>query len=302
MSEIDDFENYPLSDAIDNVILMHRDAHFGGNFDIMLEYYGGLGKGVNKEFEIARIHKLYELEKTSGNNLAAVMLTGAEAEIVGEAKEAYKKLRSVYEVEKPTSIIPKLIADLIFAETEEDEEKAVAAAKQQGTKIVPYLIDLLKDDRFYNPLYPGYGLAPLLAAKALGEIGDKKAIMFLFEAIGSGDFFDEDIILDALFAIGEPAKEFLLKVLHAEPVTLDNEQAAIALIRFKNQPGVAIACLEKLKTLDLNKHLPLATYLVLACEGLSQKEEQIALLEIASNPKTPKSIRQDIAVVEHSWE
>ena len=74
---------------------------------------------------------------------------------------------------------------------------------------MPALIDLLRNEDFYDPLFPGYGEAPVLAAKCLGLIGDKRAIISLFEAIGEGDFFNEDIILDALHVIGNPARDFL---------------------------------------------------------------------------------------------
>ena len=107
-------------------------------------------------------------------------------------------------------------------------------------------------------------------------------------------------MFDALKAIGEPAKEFLLRVLHAHPITGDNERAAVALMKFRFDPDVSAKCLKMLHQIDLNKYLPLATYLVLACEGLStetEKEEFSALGKIAT---TPKSLCQDIdAVMTH---
>jgi hypothetical protein len=304
--EDEEFENYPISYSIDNAILMHRDAHFGGSFPLMIEYYGGEGKGICKEFDLSRIQELYQQETQTAGNLSAIMLSGAEAEKVAEAKKAYKQLKEIYDIEHPKTIIPRLIADLILAEDEQESEDAVKATVHQGQKIVPYLIELLKDEQYYNPLFPGYGQAPILAAECLGRIGDKKAIIYLFQALESSDFFNEDVILSSLHAIGEPAKEFLLKVLHAEPITMDNEQAAIALIRFKENFEVAKACFERFKTLhaknQLDKYLALSTYLVLACEGLNDRALQRELLDLSTSPSTPKSIRQDIALLEKHWQ
>lgn len=294
--EDDDIEQFPLAYSVDNAILMHRDAHFSGSFDLMIEYYSGDGRGIAKDFNLARIHELDQMEKKAGNNLSAALLSGAEAESVAEAKTAYKQLRDIYEVKNQKNPIPRLIADLILADSEQEIQAAIEAVVAEKTAAVPALIELLRNEEFYNPLYPGYGLAPTLAAECLGKIGDKRAIISLFEAVGEGDFFDEDTLLDALYAIGAPAKEFLLRVLHGKPLTIDNEKAAIALIRFKNDPDVSEACLKMLLELDLKKEPALATYLVLACEGLPISAKP-RLEELAKRETTPRDVVQDIKIV-----
>ncbi len=296
----ENYENFPIAYSIDNSILMHRDVHFGGSFPLMLEYYRSEGRGISNDFDLSRIEELYTMEQKAGKDISPLLLSGAEAEKIAKGRQAYKQLRDLYAARKPQTPIPRLIADLILAE-EADIPNAEQAVVAQKSAIVPALIDLLRNEDFYDPLFPGYGQAPALAAECLGKIGDKRAIISLFEAVGEGDFFNEDIILDALHAIGEPAKTFLLRVLHATPITMDNEQAAISLIRFKSDPEVSTACLNFLQNLDLAKHLALATYLVLACEGLASTHEQQALLNLAEKPTTPKSIRQDIAIVAKTW-
>src|SRR5580704_4075015 len=96
--EEEDFDNYPITYSIDNQILMHREAHFGGNFALMLDYYKNEGRGVNKEFEISRIEELYKLQQQTGKDLATYMLSGPEIEKIGQAKNAYKTLRDIYTV------------------------------------------------------------------------------------------------------------------------------------------------------------------------------------------------------------
>jgi HEAT repeat protein len=294
--EIDD--ESPLVYSIDNAILMHRDTHFGGNFSLMLEYYRSDGKGINKNFEISRIENLQEIEVKEKKNLSPLMLSGAEAEKVAEAVKAYRELRELY-TKKTANKKALLIADLILCE-EEETEKAIEAVVAEKGAIVPLLIDLIRSENFHDSLFPGYGEAPFLAAKCLGRIGDKRALISLFELLGEGDFFNETIILDALYAIGESAKLFLLKVLEAHPLTYDNEKAALALLNFKNDPEVSLASLKILKEIEIAKHESLATYLVLDCEGLPEyaRKELIALGE---NPKTPKTLRLDIDAIVKSW-
>lgn len=302
MSTPDDenFDQFPVAYSPDNAILMHRDIHFGGSFDIMLDYYRTGGKGVSKDLEIERIEELATLEKTTGHNLAAMMLSGGEAEKVARARQAYQQLRDLYEIRNPKNRYPLLIADLILTE-DEKAEKEVQAIVAEKSAIVPSLLVLLRNEDFYDPLYPGYGQAPALAAKCLGLIGDKRAIIALFEAISEGDFFNEDTILAALHAIGTPAKDFLLKVLHGQPLNQDNDHAAIALVSFKDDPEVQKACLQMLMDSDLKKYPLLATHLVLACEEIRDPGQRQLLLELGKKPSTPKNIQQDIAAIAKGW-
>lgn len=295
MNQFEEPEDLPLMDETDQAILMHREAHFGGAFDLMIDYYKKGGKGINPEFELERILELTLIERELKKNLAPLLLTGVEAEKVAQSRTFYKKLRDLYESDKPIHKLPKLIADLILSESETAEEEIEAIVKEKGS-IVPFLIEIIRSEELHDPLYPGYGQAPALAMKCLGLIGDKRAIISLFESLGSGDFFDEDIALQALHAIGEPAKQFLLHVLHGRPLNADNETAALALITFKDDPVVAETCFKMLKEIDLKKQSALATYLILDCEGL-QKERQEEFKNFANDPNIPKSLKQDFKAI-----
>lgn len=296
-----DSEGIPLVNAQDTAILMHREAHFGGKFDIMLDYYINEGKGVNPDFDLERIHALAKIEKEMKSDLAPLMLSGVDAERVAESKSAYKKLRQLYEkTPQAATKNMRLMADLILSEEQDPAEEIEAIVKEKSA-IVPALIELLKAEEYYDPLFPGYGFAPSLVARCLGLIGDKRAIISLFEAMGQGDFFDEDTALNALKAIGAPAKEFLLKVAHGRPINEDNEKAAIALIAFKEDEDVAKACLDMLKDPQVRKDIPLATYLILTCEGLNKAEDRKAFQDLAQDASTSKILAQDIHAVAKTW-
>jgi len=291
-------EHFPLIDALDHEILMHRDVHFGGLFSVMLDYYTQEGKGVQPQFSLERIEKLDALEKEMKQNLAAIFLLVDEMQKVADAREAYRQLRSIYEINRPKNPQPKLIADLILSEDEEAEAEIEAVVEEKGA-IVKLLIDLLRNEQFHDALYPGYGLAPSLVVKCLGQIGDKRAIISLFEAIGEGDFFADDVILEALKEIGEPAKEFLLRVVAGQPLNEDNEKAAIALVAFKDEE-VAEKTFELFKQADFQADPCLSTYLILGCESLKSpvSRAEFAMLIHQVN----KAQKLDMQVILNHWE
>lgn len=295
-----DDQEFPLRDATDTQIIMHRDAHFGGQFEVMLDYYTREGKGVQPEIEASRIQELIAIEREMQQNLAAVFLSGSEAEKVARSLQMYKELRSIYENEKQGIKIPRMIADLILSEDPEAEEEIAALVKEKSTAL-PALIQLIQSEDLHDPLFPGYGLAPNLAIKCVGLIGDKRAIITLFESLGTGDFFDDNFALDALRAIGEPAKAFLLKVLNGKPLTEDNEKAAIALLAFKGDPEISTASLRLLQDLEVRQDPVLATYLALACEGLTTNEERKTFQTLAHDPATAKTLRLDMETVAQQW-
>lgn len=291
-------DEFPLEDELDHTILMHRDAHFGGSFSLMLSYYKGEGKGILPDIEIERIEYLESMEKAANTNLSEIYLDDAEKEEVLRAKEKYWTLRSIYEKGSSDSIAC-LIADLILSEKDEPEEE-IAQLVNKGKDAVPALIDLISQIDFYNPLFPGYGTAPASAARALGLIGDPRAIAPLFEALGKGDFFTEEAIVGALHSLGKPAQDFLLKRLCAAPITQENEHAAIALSHHAD-PEIASASFALLRSLDIKKYPRLAMYLVLSCIELKSPEEREAFKKMSMDGAIPSDIREEIVSISYNW-
>lgn len=294
------FEHFPMINAIDHEILMHRDAHFGGQFSIMLDYYRQEKKGVQPEFDISRIEHLALLEEQLKQNLAAMFLAAPEIQKVADSREAYQRLRDIYEVKKSKILYPRLIADLILSE-EEEPEAEIEAIVAEKDKVVPALIDLLRSEELHDPLFPGYGEAPFLAVQCLSRIGDKRAIISLFEALGQGDFFADEQIIKALKAIGQPARDFLLRVVDGRPINEDNEKAAIALMAFKDEEEVANHCFHLLQQSDIQKDPCLPTYLALACSGLKDPERRQIFQKMGEDPRFSSVLREDIKGVIHDW-
>ena len=289
-------DEFPLIDTIDHEILMHRDVHFSGSFPLMLSYYEEEGKGTQAEFEIERIQELLTLEEQSGKNLSEIFLDEEEKAQVATAREKYHYLRDL--CEKGPSL-PQYLADLILSE-EMDPQAEIDTLVKEGAKAVPLLIDLLSQDAFYNPLFPGYGLAPGLAAMCLGKIKAPEAISPLYEALGRSDFFTEDMIVEALKNIGEPAKEFLLRSLSKEPFSKDNENAAIALLSFPIDSALSAKFLEVLTRPSAHSRPHFISYLILGCEGLKDPELR-DLFRTHTKDLPNKDAREEALLISKSW-
>ncbi|MCB1181648.1 MAG: hypothetical protein KDK55_06490 [Chlamydiia bacterium] len=291
--------DFSLSDELDHEILMHRDAHFGGDFATMIEYYEAEGIGAFGDIELDRIYELNALEQELGRNLAPLLLSGPEAEKVAKARRMYAQLKEIYEI-KETSVIPRLIADLILTE-EREPVKETLAVIEKGKVIIPELLSLISNDDFYDPLFPGFGLAPSLAIYCLGEIGSTEAIPPIFEVLGHHPLFEEESILTAFSTIGEPAKKFLLSRLKGRPLTMDNENAAFALSVFANNQEVAKACLNQLFDPMVYSQPTLANYLLCNCVELSNEEDRVKLRQLAEDTTIPSGIRSEIHDLLNDW-
>lgn len=292
--------DYPIVDNMDREILLHRDIHFGRNFSIMLDYYLQAGKGICDDFSLEHIQKLADMEAKLENNIAPMLLGGADAELIARSRTVYQKLRDIYEEDLCANSHPRIIADLILTEDEE-AQKEIQKAVAQGEDIVSDLINLVRSTDFFNPLFPGYGLAPKYAIEALGKIGSSRGIIPIFECLGRGSFLFEQVAIEALKEIGDEAKNFLTKVLQSRPITEDNIHAAMALIAFKEDPFTSSLCLKQLMHEDIIHDSPFAFHLVLACEGLTKKSEQEAFIHLAQTTSFPEYLKKDIKCIANTW-
>lgn len=299
-SQLEEYEHIGLSDEIDHKILMHRDAHFGGDFEVMLEYYDEQHVGVHPDLDLERIQYLKEVEEGLGKNLSSILLSPQEIQLVEQAKRAYASFKEVYEKSEVELPIAYAISNLILSEEEEpvDEIEAVVAL---GERIVPELIQLIKNEEYFSPLFPGYGYAPHLAAQCLGLIGSPEAVPFLFEMFSKELEFDEVVILEALTDIGESARDFLLNILRSRPLTSDNIHAAFALTNFVGDLTVATAALDALFDPQVQAKPLLTTYLFVHFESLRGTDQQSRVLELAKDPSLTSHLRGDLQHLLSEW-
>ncbi len=292
-----------LTDEMDHEVLMHRDAHFGGDFNVMLTYYLEENLGVQPDLDYERISYLAEVEKQLGQDLAPVVLSAAEAEKVARSRRAYEMLKEIYEMdeEEEKYPFPRLIADLILTESEEPAEE-IEAIVAQGTRIVPELLQIVRSEEAYDPLFPGYGYAPYLALVCLGHLKDPSSVIPLFETLGKEMVFDEEVVLEALAEIGDPAKEFLLNIIKGRPLTQDTVNGAFALTVFANQLEVSLACLEQLQDVEVRNNSLLMTYLLFNCESVQGTPHQETLTKMAQDASLPSDFREEIKSMIHDWQ
>jgi uncharacterized pyridoxamine 5'-phosphate oxidase family protein len=283
------FPSFPLIDATDHEILMHKEVHFGGSFSIMIDYYKDEeNKGCMEEFSQERIELLSQIEENEGILLAKELLTEEELNLVKRAQEKYSHLKNIYELPFSSA---HLIADLILSEDIDAVTEIEALCKHPES--IPLLLQIVQEEELYLPLFPGYGYAPFHAIECLGNLQAKEAIIPIFETLSKTDFFGEEAIFSALFHIGNPAKEFLLQKMQNMPITKDNENAAIALSWFQEDPEISAACFQFL-TPEIAQEKPrFFSQLLLSCSSPNEKEQKI-LKELSQLPIVPEECKEEI--------
>lgn len=268
----------PFTDSIDCDILMHKNAHFGKSFDVMLDYYNNDGVGVQNDFDFDRIEYLKSQEEKLQIDLFDELLLPAAKAAVEDAINMYEELKKLYE--ENSHEIPLLIANLILSE-EEDPIEEKSSLIQLGEKALPALHTLLETPQLHDPLFPGYGLAPQRAVEILKAIGDMTSIPPLFAALRFQQFSLDEAIIEALLKMQHHAKPFLLKKLEGRPLCKDNEYAAMILSNFADLE-VAKRALLQLKDEAVLKKETLSSYLICILEHLdpvNKKEEITSFLK-----------------------
>ena len=241
--------------------------------------------------EIKSLSKLSEVETQQ----LILSLPEEANERVEKAKTLYQKLRDAY-----TSNGDKLISDLILSE-EESPYAEMEALIKRGKSSTPALIHLISSPFFYDPLSPGYGRSPLLAAKCLAKIKDEKAIPPLFEAIGQGDFESEMAILEALASFGEEAKAFLIKRVMQTPLSIENEHAALALSRFADDPEIVKLCLKLLESEGVLKRQSLGSHLAVVCSMAEDQELQARFIALTESKEIRPLLLSEMQLIIKGW-
>ena len=285
----------PLLDSIDLEILMHKDAHFGGSFSTMIEYYRKEGIGAQEDFDIRRIQDLAALD-TDGH-LSAEMLPESAKNDVIFSKELYKKFKDCYEED---DALPKALADLILSESYDPSEEIKALSFHQKRAVKP-LVEILLQDRFYNPLNPGYGRGPVNAALTLKDIGNTDAIPYLFNALGKSFSIDE-ILINTLASFGKDTIDFLEDRIQGKPYTNDNYLSAMALASFPINDETAKLALSLLTRKETFDHPSYTSYLVCICEGLEAESDRKQFIEIAKSKNLTSSIAKEMALIISFWQ
>lgn len=291
-------KSVPMIDTLDIDIILHRDIHFGKNFDIMLDYYLEKGVGAMSDFPIDRIQQLQKMEKALNKSLSSY-LPSAVDDLAARAKTLYTNLREIYATHEKTEVAV-LISDLILSESEFPTSE-INALIAKGRDAVDALIYIIRTIDFYDPLFPGYGRAPIFAAHCLAKIGDARAIPPLFEALGQENFFTDDAIISALAEFGDKSKDFLINRVQQKPYNKDNIHAVITLTSFPDDPTIAETCLKILQDPDSRQKDSFANYLLFGCSGLTQQKDRSIFKELQKCTDFSAMLKSDMQDIIKSW-
>ena len=221
-------ESVPILDEEQTNLLIHCAIHFGNNLNIMLQYYKKQGPGCDNNFTIKNIQDLALFQKENPSFIEQTLHI-EDLKLIKTHVKQYQQLQEVYD--SAPDELSKYICDLILTEDHEPtkEINTIIAANGDAKQ---RLLTILGLETFHSPLSPGYGLAPYNAAKALGQMKACEAIKPIFLLLQRADFEKQEILIQTLKNIGDPAKKFLISQLQFSPYTIENESAAICLCSF----------------------------------------------------------------------
>ena len=287
----------PLFDEEDRDILMHREAHFASSFDLMLTAYKEESEAAVLDADIDRIVELKYLEEKLGKSIAPLLLHAQDALIIAQVRKMYRLFRDVLQEQKNPLFC--VMTELILAEDplEEVEQKCKALKES----CISSLITIIQSDVLYDPLFPGYGTAPIRAAHILAVLKAKEAVPFLFYMLDASSFDVQNAALKALVSIGNTAKEFCTKNLLSRPFSKNNELAAMALSSFDCDEKMAEALLLQLKDQQALQKEPLIFYILSSCETLPEYARQ-EFYTILENPSLPKEVAHEMRLLTKIWE
>lgn len=293
-SDVSSSSNLPLLDEGDALAVIEREAHFGSNFSIMRDYYQNpQAIGIHPEITLEQIDRLEEFETTAKKDLVS-LLSPSDQSLIEESKSSYAQLKQLYQIQSEQIVPAQRLADLILCE-EEDPKEQIEALVSLGERAVDPLLGLIEDERFYQSCFPGYGRAPELAAYCLKKLKDPKSIPVLFHRIGKGDFFFEDVVLETLAAIGEPAQQFLERKLISTPLTEENEKAAMSLVHFPPCEDLIERVIRLLHDEAFRAKPVLLAHLVLIAIATEDPSKIAQLQRLRSDSSLPEIVRIDLS-------
>ena len=281
---------------MDSEILKHKEAHFSGSFEQMIEYYKLQKIGTLSDINIRRIEHLQHQEQQNHGSLSNEYLSEDDIAEVLEAKKMYKELKEHYQNPQKNELLT-LIYDLILTEKEYPLDEINAVVKQQNA-ITKNLIHILQNPNLSNPLFPGYGLAPLNIIRCLKHLKDEKAIPILFETFKRCDYYIENEVIQALIEMKSVSTQFLIQRIKSLPISHDNEHAACILSNFPPKQDISMSAFEVLKTIQIQKNTPLVGYLLLCCGKLKGNKNRETLNKLMKNTKL---FHQELLIINDSW-
>lgn len=289
--------DFPLIDTPSIEILSQCAVHFGGNLSVMLDYYAKEGKGCFPDYSLEQIAALMEQVKEFEGPQFDELLPEDAKEAIKKHQKLYQDLREVYEA-KQKHPLARAIADLILTE-EDDPQEEIQAVCSLGYPALEPLHDLLNSATFYDALAPGYGVAPALAARCLGEIKNETSLPILLAAVGHQSFSTDEAIIDAIRSFGDKARKFLHQSATRVPYNNLNLSAAMILSSLAPDQETGAIALALLENVDLRSHETFLSYLVLTLEGL--EDEGLRKKALSLSPQLPKSVQEELSLIAKYW-
>lgn len=290
---------FNLTDELHHLILMLRESHFGGHFDLMLKSFrqdNFIGNNLN--IDIEEIEYLENIEKQLKQNLAPLILSSQEAERIHQARLMYENLKNIYLIKnKDEDKKSRAIADLLLIEFA-PFDKEINAIIQLKETIVPELLNILNNPNFYDPIFPGFGEIPKIVVTCLSKINHLQTIPYIFSLLGKDGFSDDELSY-VLSRFNDEARKFFQQILSSLPITKDHTKAAFCLTRFDDLETIQFC--EQLLYISEYHEDPLLLYYLINIATQNPNPRLIRYIQEKIFQKLPKNLQKEIDLIVRDW-
>lgn len=290
---------FNLTDESHHLILMLRESHFRGQFDLMLQSFNNENFiGNNLDIDIQEIEYLEKIEKKLQQNLAPLLLSPSEAERIYKSRLMYENLKKIYLLEnEEKDKKSRILADFLLIEFS-PFDKEVDAIVQLKDAIIPDLLNIINNSNFYDPVFPGFGEIPKIAIECLSKINNPKVIPNIFSLLGKENFSDDDLSF-ILSKFNNDAKNFFQKILFSLPITKDHSMAAFCLTHFNNLETIKFC--ERLLYIPDYHEDPLLLYYLINIAIQNSNPNLIQYIQEKIYKKLPKNLQKEIDLIVRDW-
>lgn len=274
---------FQVIDEEDRDILLQREAHFGGSFVAMEEYYQNPERiGVVEALSPNRIAFLADVERRLGQNIAPKILSGRDAEHIARAKKTYDMIAELshndVQNEMPSSL--KLFLRLINDEGElNSDEFALSDMEKNALLRDPKpLLQLASSDEFRDPLFPGFGKAPLRALQALAKSCVQEALPLFFRLLATAQEEEEEELLGLIPQFGEAGFEYARRTFLQRPVTPFHEKLILLLVKFMptHENEMKMLLLQELESQELYSFPSVLQWVIVGLSDLDEGSKHFA--------------------------
>ncbi|MBU6148895.1 MAG: hypothetical protein KGQ54_01725 [Verrucomicrobia bacterium] len=281
----------PFTEAMDLEIIMLALAHFGGDLNMMVEALEKNPHHPLGSIPLDRIKTVAQWQNQHQQDLISLLPQRA-CEAVEDSLSMKKQMEESI-MKDPDSIHSKVNKLLLYLH--DDPFLLIDQLVMEQKQALPPLLKALKNKKFFDPLYPGFGHGLLYIIDAIKGIETAEVIEPLFEALLEQNNFLEDRLLEALASYEHATTERMLQILEKRPFSIQSSYAAKALSFLKTHE-VALAAVDALCDPSIQKHPALTSYLIALLDAIEPEDRSSVLRQLLEETHLSDEHQKEIEI------